>query len=89
MVRAAATELGPRGITINAVAPGPAGIGMGSNMTERSTALEKIPLQRVATLEEIADATMFLTSAGGGFITGHILPLDGGVNSTYFMPPKT
>jgi len=89
MIRAAATEIGPRGITINAVAPGPAGIGMGSNPAERSTALEKIPLQRIAMLGEVADAVMFLTSPAGGFITGHILPVDGGANSTYFMPAKT
>lgn len=84
LVQAAAAELGPLGITINAVAPGPVGRGMGSQPEDRARALAHVPLMRVARAEEVADAAMFLTSPGGRFITGHVLPVDGGASATFF-----
>lgn len=84
LVIAAASELGPLGITINAVAPGPVGRGMGSHPDERACALARVPLLRVADAEEVAAAAMFLTSPNGRFVTGHILPVDGGASATFF-----
>lgn len=84
LVQAAACELGPRGITVNAVAPGPTGRGMGSSALERIRALQRIPLRRAATPEEVAAAAMFLTSPAGRGITGHVLPVDGGATATFF-----
>jgi NAD(P)-dependent dehydrogenase (short-subunit alcohol dehydrogenase family) len=89
MIHAAAAELGPRGITINAVAPGPTGRGMGSASNDRTRALARIPLRRAAKPEEVAEAAMFLTSTAGRYITGHILPIDGGASSTFFAAPNS
>ncbi|PJE37924.1 beta-ketoacyl-ACP reductase [Pseudooceanicola lipolyticus] len=83
-IHAVASELGPAGITINAVAPGPTGRGMGSAPQDRARALERTPLQRAADAEEVASAVLFLTSQAGRFITGHVLPIDGGASSTFF-----
>ncbi|KIN71037.1 SDR family NAD(P)-dependent oxidoreductase [Sulfitobacter guttiformis] len=87
LVQAAASELGPLGITINAVAPGPVGRGMGSQPEDRRRAISRVPLMRVAEAAEVAAAAMFLTSAGGRFITGHVLPVDGGAGATFFAGP--
>ncbi|MGJ8544645.1 MAG: SDR family NAD(P)-dependent oxidoreductase [Sulfitobacter sp.] len=89
LVQAAAAELGPQGITINAVAPGPVGRGMGSKPEDRLRALARAPLLRVAEAAEVAAAAMFLSSAGGRFITGHVLPVDGGASATFFAATKT
>lgn len=84
LIQSAASELGSLGITINAIAPGPVGSGMGACAEDRSRNLARVPLRRVAKAEEVAAATMFLTSSGGRFITGHILPVDGGASATFF-----
>ncbi len=76
-------------ITINAVAPGPVGRGMGSAPEDRIRALARVPLLRVAQADEVAAAAMFLSSAGGRIITGHVLPVDGGASATFFAAPKT
>ncbi len=83
-IHAVAGELGPEGITINAVAPGPTGRGMGSAPHDRARALERTPLRRAALAEEVAGAAMFLSSNTGRFITGHVLPVDGGASATFF-----
>jgi meso-butanediol dehydrogenase/(S,S)-butanediol dehydrogenase/diacetyl reductase len=86
-VRTAAFELGPEGIRVNGVCPGPIG---GTGMT---TPLEKerqeiyeamrvaLPLQRWGTAAEVAAAHAFLVSDDASFITGVLLPVDGGVTS--------
>ena len=93
LVRSLALELGPEGIRVNAVCPGPTVTAMTSRL--RDTAPEAaarlvaaIPLQRWGQPEEIAEAIAFLLSPKASFISGVALPVDGGVTATtgQFLP---
>ena len=78
-----AKEIGSRGITVNAVAPGyvPTELTSGSLTEEMVAALvAATPLKRAGTPEDIAAAVGFLCSPAGGFITGHTLVVDGGLS---------
>lgn len=80
-----ARELGPSGITVNAIAPAVADTAMTrSNLTAESAELiiSRIPLRRLATAADIADAVTFLASDRAGFISGAVLPVDGGLLTT-------
>jgi len=81
LARSIARELASRGITANVVAPGPVLTDMiaalGEDRLAEITAV--VPLGRVATPEEVAAAVVFLASPGAAFITGAILPVDGGM----------
>ena len=80
--RALAREIGSRGITVNAVAPG----FVVSPLTDaipdhlREAALRSIPMGRFAHPVEIAGAVAFLLSDDGAYVTGHVLTVDGGVS---------
>lgn len=75
--RSAAIELGPLGITVNAVAPGPVQTGwMSEELVEE--VVPWIPLGRVGTPEEIADAVVFLASDQAAWITGQVIQVAGG-----------
>lgn len=80
-----ARELGPSGITVNAVAPAVADTPM-TRASLTPEALERIvsrvPLRRLASPADIADAVVFLASARAGFITGVVLPVNGGILTT-------
>ena len=82
MTRAWAAEFGPRGVRVNAVAPGPVETGMLNRFTRtdaRQAALVAgVPMQRAGRPEEIAEAILFLASDKAGFITGQVLSVDGG-----------
>lgn len=82
ITRALAVELAPRGIRVNAVAPGPFATDMSSasQATERWKKLiaDRIPLQRAAVASEIGPPIVFLASAAASFVTGVVLPVDGG-----------
>lgn len=75
--RSAAAELGPFGITVNAVSPGPVQTGYISPELERELVAD-IPLRRVGRPEDIADAIMFLASDQGDWVTGQVLVVHGG-----------
>jgi 3-oxoacyl-[acyl-carrier protein] reductase len=79
--KALAKEVGPRGITVNAVAPGFVPTGLTDVLTEeqRRTIISMTPLGRFAKPEEIAYATAFLASDQAAFITGQVLSVDGGL----------
>ena len=79
--RALARELAPRNITVNAVAPGFINTEMVRGLPEaaRQTYLQLIPLQRLGTAEEVADAVTFLVRPQSGYITGHVLAVNGGL----------
>jgi 3-oxoacyl-[acyl-carrier protein] reductase len=81
LTRSVARELARRNITCNVVAPGPIATAMTAEMPEdwRKTAQETVPLGRFGTPEECADAIAFLCSEGSGYITGALLPVDGGL----------
>jgi 3-oxoacyl-[acyl-carrier protein] reductase len=75
--RSAAAELGPYGITVNVVSPGPIQTGYISPEVER-TIIPKIPLGRIGKPEDIADAVLFFASEQANWITGQLLFVHGG-----------
>ena len=75
--RAAAIELGPHGITVNVVAPGPVQTGYITPEMEKSLSA-RIPLRRVGRPEDVADAIVFLASEQARWSTGQLLYVDGG-----------
>jgi 3-oxoacyl-[acyl-carrier protein] reductase len=76
-----AREVASRNITVNAVAPGFIPTQLTGVLTEeqKSAILSNTPLGRMGTPEEVAWAVAFLASARAGFITGHVLTVDGGL----------
>ena len=81
MARSLARELGSRNITANVVAPGPVATEMfGALNDEQQAAItDAVPLGRVAEPTEIAAAVAFLASDDGAYITGAVIPVDGGL----------
>ncbi|GGP40581.1 3-oxoacyl-ACP reductase FabG [Streptomyces abikoensis] len=79
--RSLAKELGSRGITVNIVAPGLTDTDMTAALPEerKQHILEQIPLRRAAAPEEIAHAVKFIASPEAAYITGAVIPVDGGV----------
>jgi 3-oxoacyl-[acyl-carrier protein] reductase len=79
--RSMAREVGSRGITVNAVAPG----FIDTDMTRELSAdqlnglVDNIPLQRLGRAEDVANAVVFLASAAGDYITGETLHVNGGM----------
>ncbi len=86
LVRQLATEWGPYGITVNAVAPGfvPTGFVPGANADETLVARmkQRIPLRRFAEPDDIAGAVRYLLSPAGAFVNGQIVYIDGGVTAS-------
>ena len=72
-----AREVGPVGIRVNAVAPGPIGTDMLSD-DKKARASSLTPLQRIGLPEEVAEAVMFLVSDQASFVTGANLAVSGG-----------
>jgi NAD(P)-dependent dehydrogenase (short-subunit alcohol dehydrogenase family) len=76
-----AAELGPFGIRVNAVAPGVIQTPM-TTITDDHAATEllvsRLPLQRIGEADEVAAACLFLASDDASYITGVVLPVDGG-----------
>jgi len=79
--RALARELGPRGITVNAVAPGFIDTDMTRDFGEetREQLLKQVPLKRLGDAVEVADAVVFLASPLAAYITGTTLHVNGGM----------
>jgi 3-oxoacyl-[acyl-carrier protein] reductase len=79
--RSMARELASRSVTVNAVAPGYIETAMTAVLDDkqRETMLSHIPLGRPGTEEEVANAVAFLASPQAGYITGHVLDINGGL----------
>lgn len=79
-----ARELAPSGITVNAVAPGLVATAMTREKlaSVQDAALQRIPIGRLARPENVADAVVFLASQQASYITGVMLPVDGGFLTT-------
>jgi len=76
-----AREVAPRNITVNAVAPGFIRTAMTDKIPEdiRNRMVEGIPLGRMGEVGDISNAVLFLSSSMGGYITGKVLTVDGGM----------
>jgi 3-oxoacyl-[acyl-carrier protein] reductase len=81
LTKALAQELGSRGVTVNAVAPGYIGTDMTAGLPEelKQKMLSSIPLARMGTPTDIANAVKFLVSDDAAYITGHVLSVNGGM----------
>ena len=81
LTKACARELGSRGITVNAIAPGFIDTDMTAALDEKARAalLERIPLNSLGKPEDIAEAALYLAGPGGRYITGQVLTVDGGM----------
>jgi NAD(P)-dependent dehydrogenase (short-subunit alcohol dehydrogenase family) len=84
LTRALALALAPRGITVNAVCPGWVATDMAEQRFRElgitaKDAAEGVPAGRITSPDEVAEAVAFLIGPGAASITGHALPLDGGV----------
>jgi 3-oxoacyl-[acyl-carrier protein] reductase len=79
--RSLAREVGSRGITVNVVAPGPVDTDMTAALSPERMAelVAAVPLGRTATPDEIAGVVAFLASADAAYVTGAIVPVDGGL----------
>jgi len=78
--RTLACEAAPYGIRVNAVAPGWIGTETLLKKSDRwQQAVEEIPVGRLGTPEDVAEAVLFLTSSAAGYITGEVLDVNGGM----------
>lgn len=80
LTMALAKEVGPSGITVNAIEPGVIATDMNSSLGEDilSELKEETPLGRIGAPEDVASLALFLASEGASFITGQIIGVDGG-----------
>jgi 3-oxoacyl-[acyl-carrier protein] reductase len=81
LARSLARELGSRSITVNVIAPGPVATDMTAALSDDLLAAmtAAVPLGRVATPDEIAGVATFLASADAAYMTGAVIPVDGGL----------
>jgi 3-oxoacyl-[acyl-carrier protein] reductase len=79
--RALAREIGSRAITVNCVAPGFIETDMTSGLTteQRDALLGQIPLGRLGSPEDVAQAVLFLASPGAAYVTGTTIHVNGGM----------
>lgn len=81
LARSIAREYGPRGITANVVAPGPIDTDMLAALPEdkRAAMAAQVPVGRIGRPDEVAAAVSYLASEAAAFVTGAVVPVDGGI----------
>ena len=79
MTKTLAMEVGPRGIRVNAVAPGLIETEMIKDVPNLDAFKERIPLRRLGRPEEVASVVSFLLSGEASYVTGHTLSINGGL----------
>jgi len=81
LTKSNARELAKRNVTVNAVAPGFIATAMTDALSDKVKAelTAQIPLERLGSSEDIANAVLFLASEASGYITGHVLSVNGGM----------
>lgn len=81
LTKSNARELAKRNVTVNAVAPGFIATAMTDALSDKVKAelTAQIPLERLGSAEDIANAVLFLASESSGYITGHVLSVNGGM----------
>ena len=82
LTRSLAVELGPKGITVNAICPGPINTGMTSEIPDEAKTIfakRRTAVRRYAEPEEVAHMTLSLVLPASSFVTGHALVVDGGL----------
>jgi len=84
MTRVLARELGPRHVTVNAVAPGPFESKMMAATLEAfgKEIAEAAPLKRIGRPDDMAGVAIYLASRAGAYVTGAVIPVDGGIATT-------
>ena len=82
LARSLAKEFAGRNITVNVIAPGPIDTDMLAALSDaqRTAMLDMVPLGRLGAPQEIAAAIEYLASEDAGFVTGTVLPIDGGLS---------
>lgn len=81
LTKSSAKEFGSRGINVNAIAPGFIQTAMTEVLNEevKKKMSERIPLSRLGTVQDVADAVLFFASNKSNYITGQVLVVDGGM----------
>jgi NAD(P)-dependent dehydrogenase (short-subunit alcohol dehydrogenase family) len=84
LTRVLAKELGPRHITVNAIAPGPFESKMMAATLEAfgDEIADRAPLRRIGRPDDMAGVAVFLSSRAGAYVTGAVIPVDGGIATT-------
>tara|TARA_B110000014_G_C20118684_1_gene591814 strand:- start:1917 stop:2690 length:774 start_codon:yes stop_codon:yes gene_type:complete len=83
LTRSLAVELGPKGVTVNCICPGPINTNMTAGIEgdkKKKYARRRVPLNRYGEPQEVAHATLNLCLPSSSFINGAILPVDGGLS---------